>query len=99
MDKVAEEMEDRIEQILDEQVRPYLRSHGGDVVVKDLTDGVLTVQLLGQCSNCPSNTLTTQSVIEEAVCQAVPEVKRVELDQSVSPELLDMARKILNHEL
>lgn len=91
-------MENEIERILDEQVRPYLHAHGGDVQVKELTDGVLYVRLLGQCSNCPSNTLTTQSVIEEAVCQALPQVKQVVLDQSVSEDLLDLARKLLKHE-
>ena len=92
-------MYEKIEQILDEQVRPYLRSHGGEVKVKEFTDGVLYVQLLGQCSNCPSNTVTTQNVIEEAVRQELPQVQKVVLDQTVSEELLDMARKILRHEL
>ena len=92
-------MKEKVEAILDEQVRPYLRSHGGDVRIRELRDGVLYVELLGQCSHCPSNTITTQSVIQEAVCQAIPDVPQVVLEDTVSEELLDMARKVLNHEL
>ena len=92
-------MNEKIERILDEQVRPYLRSHGGDVQVKEFTDGVLYVELLGQCSNCPSSTITTQNVIEEALRQELPQIQKVVLDQPVSEELLEMARKILGHEL
>lgn len=92
-------MNEKIERILDEQVRPYLRSHGGDVRVKEFTDGVLYVELLGQCSNCPSSTITTQNVIEEALRQELPQIQKVVLDQPVSEELLEMARKILGHEL
>ena len=42
-------MKEKVEAILDEQVRPYLRSHGGDVRIRELRDGVLYVELLGQC--------------------------------------------------
>ena len=93
-------MMEKIEQSLDQQVRPYLHAHGGEVRVKELTEeGMLYVQLLGQCSGCPSNTVTTQNVIQEALVQALPQIKQVVLDQPVDPELLDMARKILRHEL
>ena len=37
-------MLERIEQVLDEQVRPYLQGHGGAVEVRELTeDGLLRV--------------------------------------------------------
>ena len=40
-----------------------------------------------------------EDMVKEAILQAVPEVKDVRLDDTVSEELLDMARKLLNHEL
>lgn len=89
-------MNERINYIIEKRVRPYLRSHHGNIVIKDFSDGTLTVELLGQCSTCPSNALATKDFIEKAICQAVPEVKRLELYQPVSQELLDMARKILS---
>ncbi len=39
--------QNQIEAILDEQVRPVLRSHGGDIRIQHYVDGVLTVKLLG----------------------------------------------------
>ncbi len=88
-------MTERIEQVLNERVRPYLRGHGGEVEIASLEDGVLRVRLLGQCSNCPSATFTTEQLIQEEVCQAVPEVKQVVLIQEVSEDLLEQARAIL----
>lgn len=91
-------MMEEIERVLDQQVRPYLRGHGGEVEVDSLEDGVLRVRLLGQCSNCPSATITTEQLIQEEVCQAVPAVKQVVLIQEVSQELLEQARAILRGE-
>ena len=91
-------MMEQIEQVLDQRVRPYLHGHGGEVKVVSLEDGILRVKLLGQCSGCPSATLTTEQIIQEEVCQAVPEVKQVVLIQEVSQDLLDQARAILRGE-
>lgn len=88
-------MMEQIEQVLDERVRPYLHGHGGEVRVASLEDGILRVWLLGQCSGCPSATITTEQLIQEEVCQAVPEVKQVVLIQEVSEDLLEQARAIL----
>ena len=43
----------RIEAVLDEKVRPTLRSHGGEIEVDRLENGVLHVKLKGQCAGCP----------------------------------------------
>src|SRR6476620_30012 len=37
-----------------EEVRPYLQSHGGDVELVSLQEGVLRLRLEGSCSGCPS---------------------------------------------
>lgn len=75
-------MLERIEQVLDEQVRPYLQGHGGAVEVRELTeDGLLRVRLLGHCAGCPSATITTEQIIQEAVCAAIPEVRQVVLSR------------------
>ena len=91
-------MMEAIEQVLDQKVRPYLRGHGGEVELVCLEDGVLRVRLLGHCSGCPSATITTEQIIQEEVCQAIPEVKQVVLIQEVSEDLLEQARAILRGE-
>ena len=44
---------EKIEAVLNEQVRPALRAHGGELEVDHLEGGVLYVKLLGQCAGCP----------------------------------------------
>ena len=91
-------VEQRIEAILEEKVRPMLRSHGGEVRLDGNADGVVSVELLGACSGCPSADLSTRGMIEDILRAEVPEVTSVELTQAVDPELLAFARKLLGHE-
>lgn len=88
-------MLEQIEQVLDEKVRPQLALHGGDIQSLSCEDGVYRFRLLGQCSGCPSAYLTTESLIQETLLQAVPKLKQVVLVQLVSDDLLDQARAIL----
>lgn len=88
------EIEQRIKTVLEEQVRPFLKSHGGDVTLVDYQSGVLTVELLGSCVGCPSADLSTKAFIEDAVGRAVPEVRAVELFLSISPDILDFLRSV-----
>ena len=85
----------RIEQVLEETVRPMLRSHGGDARLTGYRDGVVYVELTGACAGCPSADLGTKQFMEEALFAALPEVRQVELEKRTSPELLDFARKLL----
>lgn len=56
-------MLERIEQVLDEKVRPALRTHDGDIKVVRVEDGVLYFRMLGQCSNCPSAVVTAEELV------------------------------------
>ena len=86
----------RIEAVLDEQVRPSLRAHGGEIQVDHLEDGVLYVKLLGQCAGCPSADLTNETLVEAALTAALPElVRKVAVIQTVSDELWEQAKRLL----
>lgn len=87
----------KIEKILDEKVRPSLRSHGGDVVVKEYNDGILKVKLIGACSSCPAAKATNEDLIKLNIMDELDEVKDVILVEEVSEELIDIAKKILKH--
>ena len=90
------EMRQEVERVLEEKVRPMLREHGGAARLLDCADGVVSVELLGACSGCPSADLSTRGFIEDTLRAELPEVERVELMNAVSPELLEMARAILH---
>ena len=46
-------MLERIEQVLDEKVRPALRTHDGDIKVVRVEDGVLYFRMLGNAATVP----------------------------------------------
>jgi Fe-S cluster biogenesis protein NfuA len=70
---------DRIETVLDEHVRPDLRTDGGDVVVVQLDqDNILQVRLTGTCQGCSSSIWTLTMRVEATLKAMVPEVRFVE---------------------
>ncbi|CDC73425.1 MULTISPECIES: NifU family protein [environmental samples] len=86
----------QVETVLDEKVRPALRSHGGAIEVDRLENGVLYVKLLGHCAGCPSADLTTETLVEAELVKALPElVEKVCVVQDVSDELWEQAKKLL----
>jgi Fe-S cluster biogenesis protein NfuA len=79
------DVETRVRQALDD-VRPYLGSHGGDVELLGVEDGVARLQLEGTCNGCPSSTVTLRTAIEEAVLRAAPELERIEAEGVAEPQ-------------
>ena len=72
-------VEERVRDAL-EGVRPYLGSHGGDVELIGVSDGVALVRMQGSCEGCPASAMTLKLAIEDAVLRAAPDVERVEAD-------------------
>lgn len=71
--------ETRIQRALD-RVRPALGTHGGDVTLLSVRDGVVRVRLEGSCHGCPSSTITMQMTIQCAIEEAAPEVIRIDVE-------------------
>jgi Fe-S cluster biogenesis protein NfuA len=67
-------------------VRPYLESHGGDVELLEVADGVVRLRLEGSCEGCPASAMTLKLAIEEAVLAAAPDVDRVEAEGVTEPD-------------
>lgn len=67
----------RIQQILDEEIRPFVAQDGGDVLFAGYRDGRVELHLQGSCSGCPSSTATLKLGIESRLREAVPEVQEV----------------------
>ena len=73
----AQALMNRIDQAL-EELRPFLRSDGGDIrVVGVREDLVVEVELQGACAHCAQAAMTMRAGVEEAVRRVVPEVKEV----------------------
>lgn len=63
-----------------EKVRPYLQSHGGNVEMLGIDDGVVRLRLQGSCQTCPSSIVTLKLAIEEAIYEAAPDVTAIEAE-------------------
>ncbi|MDX6692795.1 MAG: hypothetical protein QOF02_398 [Blastocatellia bacterium] len=77
-------LETRVMQALD-KVRPYLSSHGGNVEVIGIEDGVVRLRLQGSCKSCPSSAMTLKLAIEEAIYEAAPDVTAIEAEGVFEP--------------
>jgi Fe-S cluster biogenesis protein NfuA len=80
------DLEARVLQALD-QVRPFLRSHGGNVELLSLTDGVIRLRLQGNCQGCPSSAVTMKQTIEEAILARAPDAIALEVEGAVDDPL------------
>lgn len=79
------DLETRVMQALD-KVRPYLQSHGGNVELLGVDEGVLRLRLEGSCHGCASSAQTLKLAIEEAIYEAAPDVTGLQVDGVVQQQ-------------
>ena len=72
-----DEIEKQIIKILDTKIKPAVARDGGDIKFKEFKNGVVTVQLQGSCSGCPSSTMTLKQGVQNLLCHYIPEVTEV----------------------
>ncbi|MEI8035555.1 MAG: NifU family protein [Betaproteobacteria bacterium] len=68
---------DKINELLDDQIRPFLQNDGGDVYVVSLEGNKLSVHYQGACGSCPSSLSGTLTGIENLVRQIEPDIEVV----------------------
>jgi Fe-S cluster biogenesis protein NfuA len=68
-----------------EGARPYLKSHGGDVELNAIDDGIVHLTLHGTCGSCSSSSETLKNTVENAIYEAAPEVVTVISENIVVP--------------
>ncbi len=73
------ELETRVRQALD-KVRPYLKTHQGNVELLSVTEGVVRLRLEGSCHGCPSSAQTLKHAIEETLQQFAPDIEGLEVE-------------------
>lgn len=92
-------MYEQVSAVIEQQVRPKLKDHYGDIELISVEEGVVSVRLLGACSGCPSAKFTLEDVVLAELQAEIPEIKEVVLVQEVGQDLMDLAKKILNKRL
>ncbi|MGE0127798.1 MAG: NifU family protein [Blastocatellales bacterium] len=78
------DLETRVMNALD-KARPLLHSHGGDVELLGVAEGVVRLRLAGSCRSCPSSTMTLKLAIEQAIYEAAPDVTEIITEGQVAP--------------
>jgi Fe-S cluster biogenesis protein NfuA len=74
---IEHSLEEKVEIALN-QIRPYLKSDGGDVRILEITeDKTLRLELLGACGSCSMSAMTFRGGIEDTIRREVPEILKV----------------------
>jgi Fe-S cluster biogenesis protein NfuA len=72
-----EELHINVEKAL-EEIRPFLQSDGGDILLISIEDGKnVTVQLQGACVGCSVNQMTLKSGVEMTIKKYAPQIEKV----------------------
>ncbi len=79
------DLETRVLEAL-ESVRPYMESHGGDVELLAVEDGVARMRLVGHCESCPASESTLELAIKKALEETAPDLEGLEVEGVTRPE-------------
>ena len=69
----------RVQEALD-SVRPYMESHGGNVELLGIEDGIAKLRLEGSCNGCPASASTMELAIEQALQDAAPDLEGIDVE-------------------
>lgn len=70
-------LSERVNYYLQTEINPGLASHGGEVSLIDIDEGVLVLQFGGGCQGCGQADYTLKEGIEKTLMARIPEVKGV----------------------
>jgi Fe-S cluster biogenesis protein NfuA/nitrite reductase/ring-hydroxylating ferredoxin subunit len=77
-------LQDRVMEALD-TVRPYMESHGGNVELVGLQDGVARLALQGSCNGCAASRATLELAIKQALDEHAPDLLGLEVQGVTEP--------------
>jgi Fe-S cluster biogenesis protein NfuA/nitrite reductase/ring-hydroxylating ferredoxin subunit len=77
-------LEERVLEALD-TVRPYMESHGGNVELTGLEDGVARLVLQGSCNGCAASRATLELAIKQALDEHAPDLAGLEVQGVTEP--------------
>ena len=76
---IFNDMERGVQELLNQQVNPQIKSHGGqvDVVRYDEDDSVLYIEMSGGCQGCSSSSLTLKHGVETMIYDEFPDIEDI----------------------
>ncbi|WP_052634572.1 NifU family protein [Sanguibacteroides justesenii] len=86
----------KVEQVIDRHIRPLLRKHGGDIMIREIRGRDIRVSLLGACHHCPAAQITLEQTVQTILSQQLgKEIGKIRLVNETSQELVDFAKQLL----
>ncbi len=74
---VISDMLEKVKEVIEREIRPFLVMEGGDIELVSVEDGVVRVRLRGACAGCPMSQYTLVNFVEATLKNKIPEVKHV----------------------
>ncbi|MBH16506.1 MAG: Fe/S biogenesis protein NfuA [Gemmatimonadetes bacterium] len=71
------ELAEKVQQVIDEYIRPGVAQHGGNVALVEVRDDVVYVQMGGGCQGCGLASVTLNQGVERILKEKIPEIKAV----------------------
>lgn len=85
--------------VINHDISPIIRSHGGMIKLKSLKDGVVTITLGGNCNGCISAQVTAEEIVKAKLIEKLgDEIKRVSIYQDIDDQIWDFAKELLRGE-
>ncbi|MDX6532616.1 MAG: hypothetical protein QOF68_360 [Gaiellales bacterium] len=78
-------IEERVAQALD-TVRPYMESHGGNVELLGIEDGIAKLRLAGSCKSCRASSSTLELAVRQALEEAAPDLLGMDVEGVMEEE-------------
>jgi Fe-S cluster biogenesis protein NfuA len=76
--RTNEEIISQIKELIEQNVKPAVASHGGNIEFISYENGRLLLELGGACSGCAGSTMTLKMGVENMIKHYVPEVEEVD---------------------
>ena len=94
-----EDLTQRIEKVIDEQINPSLLEHRGWIELVDVfpEERAITVRFRGECSTCMKIDDTLEAVVIPTIRHNIREIRHVEIDDDLDPEVWEMAKSLFTH--
>ena len=76
---IFNDMERDVQELLNQQINPQIKSHGGqvDVVRYEEDDSVLYIEMSGGCQGCSSSSATLKNGVETMIYEEFPDIEDI----------------------
>ena len=76
---IFNDMERDVQELLNQQINPQIKSHGGqvDVVRYEEDDSVLYIEMSGGCQGCSSSSATLKNGVETMIYDEFPDIEDI----------------------